>query len=143
MSFRVKNYILASYDQVAIDSISAKMMGFDPLSITKLRVAHEHGLGIAKTNEIKIIGDSIENQNWNFTRNKNTFASSVQKMIYWGPFKPLEKLLLRTPLVHLAYFASNFYHNSFWLRFIGKKRVRNAFKSEWGKLLSMYKISKP
>jgi len=143
MSFKVKNYILASYDQVAIDSISAKLMGFDPLSIPKLRAAHEHGLGIAKTSEIEIIGDSISNQNWNFSKNKNTFASRVQKMIYWGPFKPLEKLLLRTPLVHLAYFASNIYHNSFWLRFIGKNRIRNAFKSDWGTLLDRYKIIKP
>ncbi|MEC7837169.1 MAG: DUF362 domain-containing protein [Chloroflexota bacterium] len=143
MSFKVKNYILASYDQVAIDSISAKLMGFDPLSIPKLRIAHENGLGIANPSEINIIGDSISNQNWNFHKNKNTFASRIQKMIYWGPFKPLEKILLRTPLVHLAYFASNLYHNSFWLRVIGKSRIRSAFNTDWGQLLNNYKIIKP
>ncbi|GIS29703.1 MAG: hypothetical protein Ct9H90mP2_00860 [Dehalococcoidia bacterium] len=85
MSFKVKNYILASYDQVAIDSISAKLMGFDPMQIPKLRIAHEAGLGIAKPSEIKVNGDSIEKQNWNFSKKKNTFASRVQKLIYWGP----------------------------------------------------------
>tara|TARA_B110000438_G_scaffold270971_1_gene288509 strand:+ start:1320 stop:2438 length:1119 start_codon:yes stop_codon:yes gene_type:complete len=143
MDFKVKNIIMASYDQVAIDAISAKLMGFDPLSIPKLRIAHEKGLGIANPREINIEGLQIEDINWNFSNNKNTFASRVQKYIYWGPLKPLEKILLRTPLVNFAYFASNFYHNSFWLRFIGKKRVRKAFKSKWGKLLFNYKIIKP
>tara|TARA_B110000196_G_scaffold201565_1_gene172612 strand:- start:788 stop:1906 length:1119 start_codon:yes stop_codon:yes gene_type:complete len=143
MDFKIKNILMASYDQVAIDAISAKLMGFDPLSIPKLRIAHEKGLGIANPREINIVGEQIKNINWNFSSNKNTFASRVQKYIYWGPLKPLEKILLRTPLVNLAYFASNIYHNSFWLRFIGRKRVRQAFKSEWGKLLFDYKIIKP
>ena len=54
MNFKVKNMILASHDQVAIDSISAKLMGFDPLTIPKLRIAHEKGLGIANPREIKV-----------------------------------------------------------------------------------------
>jgi len=143
IDFKEKNIIMASYDQVAIDAISAKLMGFDPLSIPKLRIAHEKGLGIANPREINIEGEQIQNINWKFSSNKNTFASRIQKYIYWGPLKPLEKILLRTPLVNFAYFASNFYHNSFWLRFIGKKRVREAFKSKWGKLLLNYKIIKP
>lgn len=143
MNFKVKDMILASHDQVAIDSISAKLMGFDPLTIPKLRIAHEKGLGIANPREIKVIGENISTTNWRFTRNKNTFASRIQKYIYWGPLKPLEKLLLRTPLVKLAYIASNLYHNSFWLRFIGKNRVKKAFNTNWGTLLLSYKINKP
>src|SRR6266566_4491529 len=41
----VKNVMLASADQVAIDAVSAKMMGFDPMSIPYIRLAHEDGLG--------------------------------------------------------------------------------------------------
>jgi uncharacterized protein (DUF362 family) len=44
---RVKNLILAATDSVAIDAIAARLMGFDPLSIPFLRMAHERGLGIA------------------------------------------------------------------------------------------------
>src|SRR5207248_223980 len=36
-----KNVILASADQVAIDAVAAKMMGFAPLDIPYLRLAHE------------------------------------------------------------------------------------------------------
>ena len=39
----VKNVILASADQVAIDAVAAKLMGFDPLSIGYIRLAHERG----------------------------------------------------------------------------------------------------
>ena len=41
----VKNVMLASADQVAIDAVSAKMMGFDPMSLDYIRLAHEAGLG--------------------------------------------------------------------------------------------------
>src|SRR5262249_59996942 len=41
----VKNVMLASADQVAIDAVAAKLMGFDPLSIDYIRLAHEHRLG--------------------------------------------------------------------------------------------------
>jgi uncharacterized protein (DUF362 family) len=42
----VKNYMLASDDQVAIDAVAAKMMGFDPMSLEYVNVAHEDGLGV-------------------------------------------------------------------------------------------------
>ncbi len=48
----VKDYILASADQTAIDAVAAWMMGFDPLTIKYIRLAHEHGLGVGDMNEI-------------------------------------------------------------------------------------------
>jgi len=36
----VKNVMLASADQVAIDAVSAKMMGFDPMTLDYIRLAH-------------------------------------------------------------------------------------------------------
>ena len=143
MNFKEKNILLASYDQVAIDAIAAKLMGFDPMSIPKIRIAHENELGIGNPRDIKIIGNSIEKINWGFTDTKNTFASRIQKLIYWGPLRPLEKILLRTFLVNFSFMASNLYHNVYWLKFIGKRRIRDAFDTQWGKLLKNYKIIKP
>src|SRR4029450_3427870 len=37
----VKNVILASADQVAIDAVAAKLMGLDPLNIRFIRLAHD------------------------------------------------------------------------------------------------------
>ena len=76
---------------------------------------------------------------WNFADNENTFfASWGQKMIYWGPLKPLENALLRSPLAGWAYAAGILYHNGYWLNTIGKGRVRKALKTEWGRLWENY-----
>ncbi|NLX43173.1 MAG: DUF362 domain-containing protein, partial [Chloroflexi bacterium] len=52
-----KNTILASGDQVAIDAIAAQLMGFDPMSIDYIRMAHEQGLGVGDPREIEVVGD--------------------------------------------------------------------------------------
>ena len=54
----VKNVILASADQVAIDAVAAKLMGFDPMSIKFIRMAHELGLGCGDPRDIEIVGDT-------------------------------------------------------------------------------------
>jgi len=41
-----KNIILASADQTAIDAVAAKLMGFDPMSIKFIRMAHDLGLAL-------------------------------------------------------------------------------------------------
>ncbi len=138
MRIHNKNIILASADQVAIDAVAAKMMGFDPMSIPMIRIGHEMGLGIGKPEEIELVGDDVADVNWNFAGNENTFASRGQKLIYHGPLKPLEKMLLRSPIAPWAYWASNFYHNKFWLPMVGRKRVREAMKTPWGKLFENY-----
>ena len=134
----VKNYILASHDQVAIDAISAKMMGFDPMSIKFIRLAHEAGLGCGDIKEIEIVGEDISDVNFGFYADENTFASRGQKMIYWGWLKPLEKILLRTLLVPWSYAASIIYHDWYFYPFIGKKRVKNMLNTEWGNLFNTY-----
>ena len=57
MTPRIGNIILASADQVAIDAIAARIMGFDPLDIPYLRMCQERGLGIADPRSIEILGD--------------------------------------------------------------------------------------
>ena len=134
-----KNIILASSDQVAIDSVSAKLMGFDPLKIPKIRLAHELGLGIGDPRQIEFKGENVSKINWNFSRKENTFASWGQKLIYWGPLKPFEKLLLRSKISPWAFWASNIYHNFYWFKFIGAKRIKKAMKTGWGQLFKEYK----
>jgi uncharacterized protein (DUF362 family) len=74
----VKNVMLASADQVAIDAISAKLMGFNPLDIKFIRLAHEMGLGCGDPKDIEIVGDvDAAEENWDFVGpyKKMTFAS--------------------------------------------------------------------
>ncbi len=137
MSWHEKNIIIAGADQVAVDAVSAHMMGFDPLEIPFIKIAHESGLGCGDIKNIEVLGEDVKKVNWNFNVG-NTFASKGQKLIYWGPLKPLEKILLRSWLTPLAYIASNLYHNKYWLNVIGKKRIDKAMKTKWGELFSKY-----
>ncbi len=138
MRWHEKDILLASSDQVAIDAVSARLQGFDPMQIRFIRKAHDMGLGVGDPQQIKIIGYDIEQEKpWNFIQ-EDTFASRGQKLIYHGPLKPAEKLLLQSPLVPWSFFASNFYHNVYWYPFIGRKRVQAALDTRWGQLFANY-----
>ena len=134
----VKDYILAGNDQVAIDAVAAKMMGFDSLTLPFIRLAHEKGLGCGDVKGIEIVGEDISGVNFGFQGNKNTLASRGQKLIYWGPLKPLEKLLLRTIIAPWSYLASIIYHDCYWYPFVGKKRVNEMLNTDWGRLFQKY-----
>ena len=138
MRWHAKNVILASADQVAIDAVAAKMMGFDPLAIKFIWMAHELGLGCGDPRDIEIAGADIDGVNWGFSAAENTLFSRGQKSVYWGPFKPLENAITRSPLINLGIAASNAYHNAYWLPLKGRKRVKAALQTEWGELFRQY-----
>ncbi len=135
---KVKNVILASADQVAIDAVAAKLMGFDPMTIPYIRLAHEHGLGKGRPEEIELAGDDISGENWGFTVGDN-FASRVGDVCWFGPLKGIQKLFFHTPLVHAFVLGSECYHD--WYRWPVKDR--KVFEkwldgTEWGRLFQEY-----
>lgn len=134
----VKNLLLASSDSVALDAVAAKLMGFDPMSIPFIRLAHEEGLGVGNPSEITVEGIDISDINFRFSKDENTFASWGQKQIYWGPLHRFEHFLLRTPLVPWSYAASNIYHNWYWYPLMGKRRIRKMLQTSWGELFQNY-----
>ena len=134
----IKEYILAGADQVAIDAIASKMMGIDPLSLKFIRLAHEAGLGCGDPSEIEVVGEDISSVNFHFEHKSDTFASRGQKLIYHGPLKPFEHLLLRTWLVPWSYMASRLYHDVFWYPCVGKPRVKKMRQTDWGRLFENY-----
>ena len=71
-------------------------------------------------------------------RRQALFSTDETLVSDWGPLKPLEKLLLRSPLVGLSFLASNLYHNGYWLRTHGRRRIAAALKTEWGELFQSY-----
>ncbi len=93
-----KNVILASADQVAIDAVAAKLMGFDPLSIKYIRLAHEHGLGVGDPRDIELMGDDVAGESWGFKVGYNSH-SFLAWLAWYGPTRVLQKLVLCTPLV--------------------------------------------
>lgn len=139
----IKNLILASADQVAIDAVAAKMMGFDPLSIKYINLAHHAGLGVGNPAEIEIVGQDVSQENWHFHVGDN-LASRVGDLLWFSPVKRIQNFFFRTPLVNVFIFGSEAYHDYFrW-----PLRDRRTFESwltatPWGRLFQQYAAVSP
>jgi uncharacterized protein (DUF362 family) len=131
---KVKDYLLASADSVAIDAVAARMMGFDPMRIDYLRMAHEMGLGAADPRDIDVVGDSIEGVSFGFNVARSLVIWGDQ-MLRRGPLRFLEKVALHSPLVVWAPMASNVYHDWLWYPLIGQSRIREFKRTKWGRFM--------
>src|SRR5262249_54847645 len=101
---RVGNLILASADQVAIDAIAARIMGFDPLAIPYLRMCHERGLGVADPKRIELVGDADAGRIDMGFSSRRSLVIWGDQLIRRGPLRPLKRLLLHSPLALCAPF---------------------------------------
>jgi uncharacterized protein (DUF362 family) len=134
----VKNVILASADQVAVDAVAAKLMGFDPLSIDYIRLAHERGLGVGDVHEIELVGDDVSGESWGFEVGYN-----LHRLLAWlawfGPTKFLQGLVCRTPLVAIPILVSKTNHDYVHWPFKEKHVYENwRTKTSWGQLFQRY-----
>jgi uncharacterized protein (DUF362 family) len=139
------NLLLASEDQVAIDALSAKIMGFDPLNIEYIRMAHDQGLGTGDVDQLDIIGmDSkeVRDMNLNFTVKRSLVVKWDQRLrnttYRYRPLKPVHWLFFHTPLFRLLIAGSTIYHDWFWYRFIGKRKIKKFQETDWGRLYDSY-----
>jgi hypothetical protein len=135
-----KSLLLASADQVAVDAVGAKLMGFDPMSIEYLRVAHEDGLGIADPRQIEIVGADVTKESWGFSVGRNA-ASRVGNALWYGRLKSLQKLFFHTPLINAFILGSELYHDAYRWR----RKDRATFeewkrKTDWGQLFEAYDL---
>jgi hypothetical protein len=133
-----KNVILASGDQVAIDAVAAKMMGFDPMQMQYLNLAHNAGLGVADPREIEIVGADISNESWGFKVGA-TLHSFMGYLAWFGPTKVLQKAIFHTPLVHATNLFSEAFHDYYhWP--LKEKKIYEQWLAEspWGNLFQKY-----
>ncbi len=140
----VKNVILASADQVAIDAVAAKLMGFDPMSIQYIRLAHEAGLGCGDPREIEILGHvDVASESWGFTVGDNG-ASLVGDLLWFGPLKRFQHFFFRTPLVNLFILGSELYHDYYRWPLKDRAVFRQWLaETPWGHLFQKYAVDGP
>ncbi|MCK9150696.1 DUF362 domain-containing protein [Methanobacterium alcaliphilum] len=138
----IGNIIMASSDQVAIDAVAAKIMGFDPLSIDYIKMAHDNGLGIGDVDEIEIVGmDKSELNELNFN-----FKATLSPVISWdqrirkqtSTVKWLNNFLFNSSIYKALKFASDFYYDHLWYPFLGTERLKMFHKTKWGELFRKY-----
>jgi uncharacterized protein (DUF362 family) len=134
-----KSILLAAEDQVAIDAVASKIMGFDPMSIPYIRLAHEAGLGVGRPEEIEIVGDAdAAAENWGFEVGLS-FHRFAGWFTWFGPTRFLQKLLTRPPILYFGNFYSFFYHDVLhWP--LKESRIYKKWlaESEWGRLFQEY-----
>jgi uncharacterized protein (DUF362 family) len=134
----VKNFMLASADQVAIDAVAAKMMGFDPMTIDYIRLAHEAGLGVGRPDEIDVVGSDVRGESWGFRVGDNS-ASRVGDLLWFGPLKSIQNLFFRTPLVNVFILGSEAYHDFYRWPMRDRRTFENWLQTtEWGRLFAVY-----
>ncbi|MCL4393877.1 MAG: DUF362 domain-containing protein [Chloroflexi bacterium] len=138
MEPQVKSVILASADQVAIDAVAAKLMGFDPLSIKYIRLAHERGLGVGDVREIQVVGDDVSSESWGFKVGYSTHTF-LAWMAWYGPTRVLQRPVLRSPIVAIPTLIGEIEQDYMhWpLKFKGvAERWRE--NTTWGQLFQRY-----
>jgi len=134
----VKNVILASSDQVAIDAVAARLMGFDPLAIRYIRLAHEQGLGVGDPNEIELVGDDVHAENWGFKVGYNSH-SFLAWLAWYGPTRVLQKLVLRTPFVIVPTLIGEIEQDYlYWPLKYRARAARWRAETSWGHLFQAY-----
>ena len=139
---RIKNTIMAGFDQVAVDAVAAKIMGFEPLKLPFIALAHDEGLGMGDVEQIEILNENgeeidISRINWRF--------KAKRSLVVWGDQQVRKgKLKFLEPLMHTWLFElgpvqlSALYHDLLWINTIGKKRIKMYNQTLWGKLFQTY-----
>jgi hypothetical protein len=115
-------------------------MGFEPMKIDYIRLAHEDGLGVGRIEEIEVLGEDISHMNFHFSVGDN-LASRAGDLLWFGPLRRFQKLFFHTPLVYLFILGSYIYHDWVWWPLVGKRlmEVLEA-NSEWGKFFVNYPL---
>ncbi|MHA1931135.1 MAG: DUF362 domain-containing protein [Promethearchaeota archaeon] len=134
---RIKNYLIAGYDQVAVDSAVAHMLGFDPLKLPAIKLAHDEGLGCGDFEQIEIIGEDISKINWNF-KVKRSLVIWGDQMVRKGPLNFINPLLKNEIFFMGPILASLVYHDMIWYPTIGKRTIKTFMKTGWGELFKSY-----
>ncbi len=134
----VKNIILASTDQVAIDAVAARLMGFDPLSLKYIRLAHDNGLGVGDPRDIELIGDDVSNENWGFKVGYSTHTF-LAWLSWYGPTKALQQFLFHTPVVAIPTFIGEVEQDYMYWPIVFKKVYQEwRATTTWGALFQQY-----
>jgi uncharacterized protein (DUF362 family) len=92
-----RNMVVAGKDVVAVDSVAARLMGFNPEDIAYITMAGLSGLGLYDLDKINILGETIESAAYLFAKNKGDAdwlgrSTEGQTFRFWTLYGSNEKL---------------------------------------------------
>ncbi len=142
----IGNVILASDDPVSIDAVAAKIMGFDPMKIDYIKLAHDRGLGNGDLEQVEILGLSrteFGRLNFGFEVKRSPIIMGDQLLrkktigVDW-----LHNMLFHSPIFGLFILASETYHDKIWYPLVGDKAIKQFLECEWGALFKQYLVGR-
>ncbi|RPI99055.1 MAG: DUF362 domain-containing protein, partial [Chloroflexi bacterium] len=116
------NVILASANLVGIDSVAARIMGFDPSAVHHLTLCAQHGLG-SLPGRFALTGDPVESVAQPFVPAAHNAVSGLE-MILRQSF--VERLIFKTPLLWIPAWGARRYYD-LWDWRVGRKLRREFF----------------
>lgn len=116
---RIADRVLASGDIVALDTIAAKIMGFDPQTIPHIQLCAKIGLGRSDPNSIWIRGEEISNLS--FKRARNNLVALVEIFLRRSF---LQRLVFDTPFFRLCVLGALAWYY-IWYYLVAGKRYRD------------------
>jgi uncharacterized protein (DUF362 family) len=122
---RLVDRILAGRDIVALDAVSARIMGFDPDQIRHLQMLTEAGIGSAR--DYEVVGEDITNLNYQFEPAKHNFVSRVELGLRHSPW--LRKLVFDTPVLDLMCWGATVWY-LVWYHLGPGSRIRDQIIKE-------------
>ncbi|MBM3335407.1 DUF362 domain-containing protein [Candidatus Sumerlaeota bacterium] len=114
--------VLASGDLVALDTVAAQVMGFNPLEIEHLCLCARHGLGKMNMKEISVVGEQISSVAQPFKPAKHNAVSWLELALRKSFFC---WLVFKTPMLGLFCWGARRYYD-LWDGFVGR-RLRDKF----------------
>ena len=130
---RIVNRVLASADIVALDTIVAKLIGFDPSQIDHITKCAARGLGTNVLAGIHLAGESDGTTNLQFQPPRHNLVSKVEEFCRRSRLK---KLVFDTPLFQLMLFGAKFWYFVWFYLVSGKKHWKRildhpVYGPEW------------
>jgi len=104
---RVVDRILASTDPVALDTIQARMMGFDPVRVRHLETCAARGIGVTDRTRIELRGADAVTGIAPFLPPRHNAVSRVETLLRrsWA-----RRLVFHTPLFRLCLWGAKAYY---------------------------------
>lgn len=124
--------VLASGDIVALDTVAAQIMGFNPTEIAHIQLCAQHGLGVANLDQIRVDGERVQDVTTPFVPAKHNAVSWLEVFLRKSAMR---RLAFDTPLFKLFCWGTRRYYDLWDLWVGGKLRAEtmktSPYASQW------------
>ena len=118
-------YILASGDLVALDTIAARIMGFDSKIINHIQLCAKHGLGNSDTRKILVKGEQVDKIIAPFQKAKHNPVSWLELLLRKSFF---QNMIFNTPIFGIFCWGARRYYE-IWEIMVGKRLRREVLEN--------------